>query len=156
MKISLIDLSLSTFRQIFCPHTWNDMEKTQNHQFFALQRIKKHKQVSHSELYHTSLLSFLNFIATSKMPRTANQVAVHLQRQMEEDQANVAASSNRFGSLARHVEDDSPDTSSPLFEEYIAVDGDDTLVVMTNFTTNEFDTRWRIVETEMTIAWTQG
>lgn len=90
------------------------------------------------------------------MPSSALQVALRLQRQLDDEHVNLISSNVTFGEFARHMEEDTTDCDAPIFAEYVAVDGDDTIKAMTNFSVIEFDTLWAIVENEVTIAWTLG
>ncbi|KAJ8525878.1 hypothetical protein ON010_g15249 [Phytophthora cinnamomi] len=90
------------------------------------------------------------------MPTTADQVLDRLTRQWDDEVANLVASHENFGEVARNVEDEASDAQSPILAEYTAAGGDDTLKAMTNFSAPELHALWALIEPAVTIAWMQG
>jgi hypothetical protein len=90
------------------------------------------------------------------MPNPATQAFDRLHRQREDDNANIIASHDAFGDVARHIEEEAADGESPIIPEFIAAGGDDTLKGMTNFSEPELDALWALVEPDLTAIWTQG
>ncbi|OWZ09797.1 hypothetical protein PHMEG_00017446 [Phytophthora megakarya] len=90
------------------------------------------------------------------MTSTAAQALKRLTTQWDEETANLSSSHKNFGNVARHVEDESLDSESPILAQFVASGGDDTLKGMTNFSSPELDALWALVESAVTIAWTQG
>ncbi|POM71989.1 Hypothetical protein PHPALM_11379 [Phytophthora palmivora] len=90
------------------------------------------------------------------MLSTASQVVDRLARQWEDEVTNLTSSHENFGDVARHIEDEASDSNSPILAEYLASGGDDTLNGLTNFSASELDALWVLVESAVTITWTQG
>lgn len=90
------------------------------------------------------------------MPSTASQVVDRLVHEWDTEEVNLLESLENFGDVARHVEDESSDSASPILAEYIAHGGDETLKAMTNFSAAEFDSLWALVESAVMMVWTQG
>ncbi|OWZ17360.1 hypothetical protein PHMEG_0008716 [Phytophthora megakarya] len=90
------------------------------------------------------------------MTSTATQVLTRLTTQWDEETANLSSSHENFGDVACHVEDESSDSESPILAQFVASGGDDTLKGMTNFSSPELNALWALVESAVTIAWTQG
>ncbi|GMG18009.1 unnamed protein product [Phytophthora fragariaefolia] len=89
------------------------------------------------------------------MLSTTAQVIDRLNSQWDDEATNLVTSHENFGEVARHIEDETSDSDSPILAEYIAAVGDDTLKGMTNFTALELDALWALVEGALTIMWTQ-
>jgi hypothetical protein len=94
--------------------------------------------------------------SSATMPNPATQAFDRLHRQWEDDNANLIASHDAFGDVARHIEEEAGDAESQIIAEYIAASGDDTLKGMTNFSEPELDALWALVEPDLTAVWTEG
>ncbi|OWZ13636.1 hypothetical protein PHMEG_00013005 [Phytophthora megakarya] len=90
------------------------------------------------------------------MASTAAQVLNRLTTQWDVETSNLSSSRENFGDVARHVKDESSDSESLILAQVVASGGDNTLKGMTNFSSLELDALWALVESVVTIAWTQG
>ncbi|KAJ0391997.1 hypothetical protein P43SY_008604 [Pythium insidiosum] len=87
-----------------------------------------------------------------------------LERQQRTERVNLIVSNDMYGDAARHLDEEFDDTEAPILARFInhvpegAARGqpDETLRALTNFTTQEFDSLWGLIEADIVAAWTTG
>ena len=76
------------------------------------------------------------------MTTSANQAVGRLNRQWDDEAANLASSYDGFGDIARHIEEEESDTENPIIADYVAAGGDEASGGMTNISVSELDALW--------------
>lgn len=80
-----------------------------------------------------------------------------LQRQLDEENLNLATSNDIYGHSVDYIEDEGVDSVSPIMDRFMDEgNGNQSLISLTNFSFPEFSTIWTFIETELTVIWTCG
>lgn len=80
---------------------------------------------------------------------------IRLQRQQRADNTVLLESLTQYGDFSQHVEAEVIDSPSPVLGRFHSIDGDRTIKTMINFTLQEFNTLWSLIENAM-VSWNLG
>lgn len=91
------------------------------------------------------------------MPMIPADILDRLQRQLDEENLNLATSNDIYGHSVDYIEDEGVDSVSPIMDRFMDEgNGNQSLISLTNFSFPEFSTIWTFIETELTVIWTCG
>ena len=69
---------------------------------------------------------------------------------------NLQEAAANFGEYSQHIEVEHPDSVNPVFEQFVNDGGSEAIKTLTNFTIDEFNVLWSMVEVPLVSAWTTG
>jgi hypothetical protein len=87
---------------------------------------------------------------------SVHQVLDRIERDTNEEANNLDMTHLMYRGAAQTVEEDAPDSISPVHDEYFDEAGNDGLVSMMNFSIVEFDEVWAVVQSAMVANWEYG